>query len=104
MALPAIMGGAAAAAAAYRGAQALTGAGDAAPAGADFAGALRRASEQAIEVGRSADAASTAALTGQGSVTDVVLAVSRAELTLQTATAVRDRVVTAYQEIMRMPI
>ena len=43
-------------------------------------------------------------LTGQGSVTDVVLAVSRAELALQTATAVRDRVVTAYQDVMRMPI
>lgn len=101
-----IAGGAAAAAAAYRGAQALAGAagGEARPAGPDFAGALRRAADQAVEIGRAADAASTAALTGQGSVTEVVLAVSRAELTLQTATAVRDRVVTAYQEIMRMPI
>jgi flagellar hook-basal body complex protein FliE len=60
--------------------------------------------EQVVELGRSADAAATAALTGQGSVTDVVLAVSRAELALQTAVAVRDRVVGAYQEIMRMPI
>jgi flagellar hook-basal body complex protein FliE len=30
--------------------------------------------------------------------------VGRAELTLQTAVAVRDRVVAAYQEVMRMPI
>jgi flagellar hook-basal body complex protein FliE len=37
-------------------------------------------------------------------VTDVVLAVGRAELTLQTAVAVRDRVVAAYQDVMRMPI
>ena len=29
---------------------------------------------------------------------------SRAELTLQTATAVRDRVVQAYQDIIKMPI
>ena len=29
---------------------------------------------------------------------------TRAELTLQTATAVRDRVVQAYQDIMRMSI
>ncbi len=35
---------------------------------------------------------------------DVVQAVSNAELTLQTVVAVRDRVVNAYQEIMRMPI
>jgi flagellar hook-basal body complex protein FliE len=37
-------------------------------------------------------------------VTDVVLAVARAELALQTAVAVRDRVVAAYQDVMRMPI
>jgi flagellar hook-basal body complex protein FliE len=73
-------------------------------AGASFGAALSRAMEQAVEIGRSADAAATAALAGQGSVTEVVLAVSRAELALQTAVAVRDRVVAAYQEIMRMPI
>lgn len=72
--------------------------------GADFGAVLSRALEQAVEVGRSADAAATAALTGQGSVTEVVLAVSRAEVALQTAVALRDRVIGAYQEIMRMPI
>ena len=41
---------------------------------------------------------------GQVSVTDTVLAVSRAEMALQTAVAVRDRVVSAYQDVMRMPI
>jgi flagellar hook-basal body complex protein FliE len=95
-----ILGAASAAVAAYRGVQALTQA--VAPSG--FGEALTRAAQQAVEVGRAADAASTAALSGQGSVTDVVLAVGRAELTLQTATAVRDRMVTAYQEMMRMPI
>ena len=44
------------------------------------------------------------ALTGGGNLTDVVTALSRAELTLQTATAIRDRVVQAYQDIMKMPI
>ena len=42
--------------------------------------------------------------TGGGNLTDVVTALSRAELTLQTATAIRDRVVQAYQDIMKMPI
>jgi flagellar hook-basal body complex protein FliE len=89
--------------AAYRAADALPNA--AAPTGgAGFGAALTRAMEQAVEVGREADTASTRALTGQGSVTDVVLAVGRAELTLQTAVAVRDRVVAAYQDVMRMPI
>jgi flagellar hook-basal body complex protein FliE len=102
----------AAAAAAYR---AVGGAGGPAPVGtvsgaagqeegSDFSAALRRAVEGAVERGRSADVTTTAALLGQGSVTDVVLAVSAAELALQTAVAVRDRVVAAYQEVMRMPI
>lgn len=91
----------AAATAAYRAAQALP---QAAQAVGGFGAALGRAVEQAVDIGRSADVASTRALTGEGSVSDVVLAVSRAELTLQTAVAVRDRVVAAYQEIARMPI
>lgn len=88
-------------AAAYRAAEALP---RAAAGGAGFGATLTRAMEQAVEVGQGADAAATRALTGQGSVTDVVLAVGRAELTLQTAVAVRDRVVAAYQDVMKMPI
>jgi flagellar hook-basal body complex protein FliE len=89
-------------AAAYRAADALPQA-QAAP-GDGFGTALARAVDQAVEAGRTADAATSRALTGEGSVTDVVLAVGRAELTLQTAVAVRDRVVAAYQDVMRMPI
>ncbi|NKE47455.1 flagellar hook-basal body complex protein FliE [Roseomonas frigidaquae] len=96
--------GAAQAAAAY----ALAGAGPATPAGAQasegFGAALTRAMESGVQVGRSADAASTQALMGQGSVSDAVLSISRAELALQTAVSLRDRVVAAYQEVMRMPI
>ncbi|WP_027285948.1 flagellar hook-basal body complex protein FliE [Rubritepida flocculans] len=92
---------AAGAAAAYRAAQGL---GEAVGQGAGFGEALQRAVQGAIGAGRAADAASQAALTGQGGVTEVVLAVSRAEIALQTATAVRDRVITAYQDVMRMPI
>lgn len=90
------------AAAAYR-ASAAPAAEDAAAEGG-FGAHLRRAVEGAVELGHSADAAATQALLGQGSVTDVVMAVSRAELALQTAVAVRDRIVAAYQDVMRMPI
>lgn len=92
------------AAAAYRAAGTLGGEAAEASGGAGFGAAMQRAVEGAVELGRSADAASTNALLGQGSVSDVVLAVSRAELALQTAVAVRDRVVAAYQDVMRMPI
>jgi flagellar hook-basal body complex protein FliE len=69
-----------------------------------FGATMQRAVESAVELGRSADAATSQSMLGQGSVTDVVLAVSRAELALQTAVAVRDRVVAAYQDVMRMPL
>jgi flagellar hook-basal body complex protein FliE len=66
--------------------------------------ALSRAVQNAVSTSREAEAASARGLMGEGSVTDLVVAVGRAELTLQTAVAVRDRVVAAYQEVMRMPI
>lgn len=69
-----------------------------------FGTALRQAMDGAVEASHRADAASAQALGGQGNVTDVVLAVSKAELSLQTTVALRDRMVSAYQDIMRMPI
>ncbi len=71
---------------------------------AGFGAALQRAVGGAIDAGHEADAATTRALSGQGNLTEVVTAVSRAELALQSTTAIRDRVVQAYQDIMRMPI
>ncbi len=44
------------------------------------------------------------AITGEADLADVVQAVTSAELSLQTVVAVRDRMINAYQEIMRMPI
>ena len=70
----------------------------------DFGATLQRALQGASETLHAADAKSVEALTGGANLTDVVTALSRAELALQTATAVRDRVVQAYQDIMKMPI
>ncbi len=92
-------------AAAYRTGGAADPAAVAAPSGGGgFGAALQRAVEGAVEAGHAADAGGVRALTGQGGVSDMVLALSRAELALQTAVAVRDRVVSAYQDVMRMPI
>jgi flagellar hook-basal body complex protein FliE len=44
------------------------------------------------------------AATGQAEMIDVVTAVAAAEVQLETVVAVRDQVIRAYQEIMRMPI
>lgn len=69
-----------------------------------FGSAMTTALEQAVKTGHSADSEAMKALGGGGNLTDVVTALSHAELTLQTATAIRDRVVQAYQDIMKMPI
>ena len=45
-----------------------------------------------------------AAAAGEAELLDVVTAVSAAEISLETVVAVRDEVVRAYQEILRMPI
>ena len=41
---------------------------------------------------------------GRAELIDVVTAISSAEASLETVMAVRDQVIQAYQEIMRMPI
>ena len=41
---------------------------------------------------------------GKAELVDVVTAISAAESSLETVMAVRDQVINAYQEIMRMPI
>ena len=69
-----------------------------------FGNAIQSALQGTIDVGHRADAQSAAAIAGVGNLTEVVTAVNRAEIALQTATAIRDRVVQAYQDIMRMPI
>ena len=69
-----------------------------------FGSALTRAMQGVVDAGHQADAKSAEAISGTGNLTDVVAAVNRAELALQTTSAIRDRVVQAYQDIMRMPI
>ncbi len=73
-------------------------------AGGNFGATMQQALEQAVQTGHTADEQTTKALSGGGNLTDVVVALSHAELTLQTATTIRDRVVQAYQDIMKMPI
>ena len=85
-------------------AYARTGAGETGASAGGFGATLQRAMESAVDAGHQADSQAAQALTGSGNLTDAVTALSRAELTLQTATALRDRVVQAYQDIIKMPI
>jgi flagellar hook-basal body complex protein FliE len=47
---------------------------------------------------------SIAGVAGKADVNDVVTAVTTAEVTLQTVVAIRDKVISAYQDILRMPV
>ncbi len=69
-----------------------------------FGSVITQALDQAVQTGHTADNEAMKALSGGGNLTEVVTALSHAEMTLQTATAIRDRVVQAYQDIMKMPI
>lgn len=72
--------------------------------GTDFGNLLENSLNSAIGQGQSAESDAVSAIKGQGDLTQVVTAVSRAELTLQTTVAVRDRVLQAYQDIIKMSI
>ena len=58
----------------------------------------------AANIGRQSETVSIQAVANQADLNEIVTAVNNAEMTLQTVIAVRDKVIQAYQEIMRMPI
>ncbi len=76
----------------------------AAAGGPNFADLVKDAVSRSTDVLRESEAVSVRALTKDAGLTEIVTAVSNAEFTLQTVVAVRDRMIQAYQEIMKMPI
>jgi flagellar hook-basal body complex protein FliE len=72
--------------------------------GQTFADLVQSAGEEAIKASQVGEKVSVQALSGKADLADVVTAVSNAEITLQTVVAVRDRVVSAYLDILKMPI
>lgn len=76
----------------------------ASPASGGFGGMVENVVTDAATSLRAAEAASTRQVAGRGDLIDVVTAIGAAETALDTVVAVRDRVVNAYTEIMRMQI
>lgn len=72
--------------------------------GAAFANMVKDSLNSAVETGEHAEQMSMARIAGEASTMDVVTAVANAQHTLETVVAVRDKVLSAYQEILRMPI
>jgi len=74
-------------------------------AGSSFASALSGAISQVESAQQSAKTAAMQLLTGgKGDVSSVALASQRAELSLELFQQVRNKFVSAYQEIMKMPM
>lgn len=79
-------------------------AGAASTGGASFGQVLADVASSAVNTMKAGEATAISGITGNTSVQKVVESVMQAEQALQTAIAVRDKLVSAYQEISRMAI
>jgi flagellar hook-basal body complex protein FliE len=69
-----------------------------------FAEVLQKTVTDTINQSKEAEAAGQRAAVGKAELVDVVTAISSAEVQLETMVAMRNQVIQAYQEVMRMPI
>lgn len=72
--------------------------------GKSFQDLMTDIADTVAETGAEADHQTKLAVTGKADLNEVVMAVANADVALQTVVAVRDRVIQAYQDILRMPI
>ena len=78
--------------------------GDQAGQGPDFAKVLSQALQSVEDTGKASDQKSLDLVNGKGNLVDVVTSVAQTQLAVEGLVAVRDRVISAYQSIMQMPI
>lgn len=69
-----------------------------------FADLLGESLDDARDIGYRGEAKSAQAIAGKAELHDLVVAVSNAELSLDLIVAVRDRAISAYNDIIKMPI
>lgn len=82
----------------------IAGAGGAAAGMPDFSSLVGKALESTAQTARAADVQAANVAAGRSDIVDVVTAVAESEAAIETLVAVRDRVIAAYEEIMRMPV
>ena len=80
------------------------GVGGASATGGGFGDILKSAMSDVMKSTKTAETQMAAQVHGKAELVDVVTAISAAESSLETVMAIRDQVINAYQEIMRMPI
>lgn len=72
--------------------------------GPDFGQMVNQAMTDAVGASKKAETSMAMHTQGRAELVDVVTSVASAQASLETVMAVRDQVISAYQEIMRMPI
>ena len=72
--------------------------------GPNFGAMVKDAINSVIETGRKSDGLAQGMAAGKANIVDVVTAVSETEVAVEAMVSVRDKVIQAYEEIMRMPI
>ena len=72
--------------------------------GLGFGDMVKQFMGDAVASSKHAETVMTAQTQGKAELIDAVTAISSAEASMETVMAVRDQVISAYQEIMRMPI
>src|SRR5215475_1158599 len=69
-----------------------------------FASLLKNTLDGVTAAGRKSDSQAMAMASGKANIVDVVTAVAETEVAVSTMVSVRDKVIQAYEDIMRMPI
>ncbi len=69
-----------------------------------FAQMVEKGAAEAVQTVRDGDAMAAAGLSGQAGIQQVVEATMALESTVRVSVALRDKLVEAYQEVMRMPV
>ncbi|HWU19562.1 MAG TPA: flagellar hook-basal body complex protein FliE [Devosia sp.] len=72
--------------------------------GGNFAQMLAQQVQGVMDAGKASDQMAIDMVNGKANVVDMVTALSQTELAIESMVTVRDRVISAYEEIMRMPI
>ena len=72
--------------------------------GSGFAALVDQLASDTVQSTAKAETTSMQAVAGEAGLVDVVTAMSNAEMVVQTVVSVRDRMVQAYNDIIRMPI
>lgn len=83
---------------------ALAGIGGGGKSEASFSSVLKDALGAVSEAGKKSDMQTRAMANGKSNMVDVVTAVAETEVAIDAVVAVRDKVIAAYEEIMKMPI